>query len=178
MLRKSYIFIACSLFLLSFSKIDFIGIQENDEYEVKAAFIYNFTKFIEWEDESLSNSSTFKIVIYKDSPIEEHLNKLLSSKKVKNKKIEVIQISNLSDIPKAHIVFLPDKTVSKDFKICTQNSNSSLIISEKQGRLNLGASINFLNVSNHIKFEINMNSLKKNKLKASSQLLKLAENVE
>ncbi len=176
---RIYIAFFCVFSIALFENFRFYSSQ-NEEYEVKAAFIYNFTKYIDWEDESMLNSSTFVIAVYKESPLEKELLKLLNAKKVKNKKIEILQIFDPSEIPKAHIVFLPEKTISKDFKRFLQNENlkSSLIISEKQGRLELGSGINFVTISKNIKFEINLNSTKKNKLKVSSQLLKLAEKIK
>jgi hypothetical protein len=154
--------------------------EENDEYEVKSAFVYNFTKYIDWEDPKLYNASNFRIAVYKDSPLEIHLSKLLQNKKIKNKKVEVVKFSLIDEIEKVHIIFVPNKTNTKEFKeiVDHENSKNALIISEKQGRLSLGSGINFLLINNRIKFEVNLNVLKQNNLKTGSQLLKLAEKVE
>lgn len=161
-------------------KSEYIPTQDKDEYEVKAAFIYNFTKYITWEDSKFEKASSFKIGIYKDSPIESYLVKLIENKKVSNKKIEIVKINSLEEIDALQLVFVPSKTITKEFKEISADEDlkSSLIVSEKQGRLNLGAGINFLLVTNRIKFEINLNNIKNNKLKVSSQLLKLAEKIE
>jgi hypothetical protein len=118
--------------------------------------------------------------VYKDSPIEEPLKELLENKKIKNKKVEIVRFTDKDNFEKVHIIFIPSQINTKDFKeiIGIEKIKHSLIISEKNGRLNLGAGINFLLINNRIKFEINLNTLKENKLKTGSQLLKLAEKVE
>jgi len=152
---------------------------DNNEYEVKAAFIYNFTKYIEWETESLNESSTFRISIYKNSQIESFLRDILKNKKINSKKVEIKQVSTFDNLETSHIVFIPQSVSLKDFKQCTGHSmaKNTLIISEKPQFLGSGSCINFLLVNNKIKFEISLSNMKKNKIKASSQLLKLAERI-
>lgn len=163
------------------SAIDLKGneLLENNEYEVKAAFIYNFTKYIEWETESLNESSTFKISIYKNNQLETFLREILKNKKINSKKVEIKQFSTCESLEISHIIFIPENVPLKEFKKCvSQNTTkNALLISEKSQCLSNGSCINFLLINNKIKFEISLSNMKKNKIKASSQLLKLAERI-
>lgn len=152
---------------------------ENDEYEVKAAFIYNFTKYIEWENEGLKDSPVFKIAVFKNTKIEGYLRESLKNKKVGIKKIEIKHFDKIDKIELSHIIFIPEEISSKEFKSCValNSCKNALIVSETSERLVYGSCINFLLINNKIKFEISLANLKKNKLKASSQLLKLAERI-
>jgi hypothetical protein len=116
---KLFTYIVVPIFLVSFIKSTHYATnmsQETDEYAVKAAFVYNFTKYIDWEDEKLYNASHFKIAVYKDSPIEEPLKDLLENKKIKNKKVEIVRFSDKENFEKVHIVFIPSQINTKDFK--------------------------------------------------------------
>jgi hypothetical protein len=168
------------IFALSSSESYNCAKKINDEYEVKSAFLLNFSKFIEWQDQAKISLSTFRIAIYKHSPIEKPLEKLIANKKIDGKTIEILKFSNLDECPNAQIIFLPYITNFTDFKRIAKSEEckNSLIISENIGRLKIGSCINFLVLKNKIKFEINTTNLKENKLKASSHLLKLAEIIE
>jgi hypothetical protein len=166
------------LFLLLGSSFDLIQ-SEVEEYEAKAAFMYNFTKFVEW-DNSLNNTSTFNIGILGDSPIVGPLNELAANKKINNKKINILKYHDASDIKTCHMLFIPENTSPENIKKFLQapSVKNALIISEQKGDLDLGSAINFLIVNNKIKFEVNLNSLNRSNIKASSQLLKLALNIK
>jgi hypothetical protein len=153
---------------------------EVEEYEAKAAFIYNFTKFIEWEDNSMNGTPSFNIGVLGDSPIIKPLKELSASKKINNKRIMIVKYSNVNELKGCHILFVPETTSDNVIKELSQSSalKNTLLITENSGELENGSAINFLVVNNKIRFEINMNTLNKNKIKASSQLLKLAMNIK
>lgn len=168
------------IFGLSSNESIFVGKKVNDEYDVKAAFLVNFCKYIEWQDQEKKDLPKFRIAIYRHSTIEKPLEKLIENRKIDGKDFEIVKFGSLEECPDAQIVFLPFITNSAEFKKISRSKEcrNSLLVSERNGRLNMGAGINFLIISNKIKFEINTNNLKQNKLKASSQLLKLAEKIE
>lgn len=170
------------LFMIVLGSSSFYQAPKTDaeEYAIKAAFIYNFTKFIEWDD---SNEPTsFVIGVIGESPIYKPLQDVANTKQVNNKKIEIMHcVSKNAASCKCQILFVPETIKIKEFQdFLTELSitKNTLIISESKGFLNSGAAINFLMNEDHIKFEVNMSSLNKNNLKASSQLLKLATNIQ
>lgn len=160
----------------------FIQLPKTDaeEYSVKAAFIYNFTKFIEWEESA--EPAPFVIGIIGDSPIYKPLQELAVKKTVNNKKIEIRHcVSKNASLCKCQILFVPETIKNKEFQAFLAELNVTkniLIISESKGFLDNGSAINFLMHEDHIKFEINVGSLNKCNLKASAQLLKLASNIQ
>ncbi len=180
MLKKTrYIFLSLTLMLLS----SFLIKQktEVEEYIAKAAFIYNFTKFVEWEKPENVTGSSFVIGVLGDSPIYQHLLDLAASKTINNKKIEVVRCtSTMASTCRCQILFVPEAITNKDFKefISELSAKNVLIISEKKGFLDQGSAINFLIIERKIKFEINISSLNKSNIKASSQLLKLASTIQ
>jgi hypothetical protein len=170
------------MLLVVFLTSSFFQKQKSDigEYTAKAAFIYNFTKFVEWND-AIETSPSFVIGVLGDSPIYYALQDIAKTKKINNKTIEVVKcISAKPENCKCHILFIPENTDSDIFKeYCKAPSlKNALVISEKQGSLDRGSAINFLIIDNRIRFEISMNTLNKCNLKASSQLLKLAVTVQ
>jgi len=173
--KREYILLSLTLILLSSFLIR--KKTQVDEYIAKAAFIFNFTKFVEWEKPEANTASTFVIGVIGDSPIQQHLLELAANRTINNKKIEVVKCAtNIPSACKCQILFVPETVTSADFQnfISELTTKNVLIISEKKGFLEQGSAINFLVIENRIKFEINIQSLSKSNLKASSQLLKLA----
>lgn len=147
--------------------------SETEEYSVKAVFIYNFTKFIDWT--SYNSGDEFIIGIIDSSPIYSPLNELAKTKTVNDKKIVVKQFNKVEDISFCHILFIPQNTaISLDEILKKAASNGVLIISEKQEYCKKGTAINFVIIDNKLKFEANVAAIKSAGLTASSQLLKLA----
>lgn len=177
--KRRYIFLSLAVILLS----SFLIVQKKhvDEYIAKAAFIFNFTKFVEWERPEANAAPTFVIGVLGDSPIQQHLLDIAANKTINNKRIEVLKCSGkIPSACKCQILFVPEAVTSTDFRnfISELTTKNVLIISERQGFLDQGSAINFLMIDNRIKFEINMQSLNKSNLKASSQLLKLASTIQ
>ena len=146
---------------------------EVEESNLKAAFIYNFTHFIEWE--SPSNTDEFIIGIIENSPIEASLKEIAKAKTINNKKIRIQHFDKIEEIQTCQILFIPkNATISLKKLLNTIDTKNILIISEKDGYAMQGANINFVIVDNKLKFEANPQSMNLAGLKASSQLLKLA----
>lgn len=152
--------------------------KEIEEYNAKALFIYNFTKYIEW-----SNSDEFEnftIAVYRKCDIIEPLKELANSKKIQNKKINISVIKGYDQELNCQVLFLPEfVSIESYINILKKlNRKNSLIISENKKLFQRGTMINFLIVDDKIKFEINMKSIESAGLKISSQLLKLATSVK
>lgn len=177
--KRGYIFLSLTLILLCSFLIK--PKTQVEEYIAKAAFIFNFTKFVEWENSEANKAPTFIIGVIGDSPIHQHLLDLAANKTINGKKIEVVKCTaNMPASCKCQILFVPETITSYDFKhfISELTTKNILIISERQGFLDQGSAINFLIIENRIKFEISVQSLNKSHLKASSQLLKLASTIQ
>jgi hypothetical protein len=169
------LFIAIAM-LLPIQNRAVIAIQgiEEDEITLKALFIYNFTKHIEWP-ESKSSASKFSIVIYGHSAITEKLSTLLKNRKIRDKAVEIIESTNKEILEKASIVFIPQSKIGKVIEL--ENSLEArgiLYVSEEIKMPVKGSCINLTSKNEKMKFELNESSLKKEGLKVSNQLLELS----
>ena len=163
------------LFFISFLVCSFtMPIQEEDEeYNIKAAFIYKFTNYIEWD--SLIPGNEFVIGVVGSSPIKNQLNEIARTKTVNDKKIIIRQFNKSEEIVPCHILFIPQKTtLHLDDILAKAGAKGMLTISEKAGYAAKGTDINFIEVDNKLRFEANPKAINAAGLKASSQLLKLA----
>jgi hypothetical protein len=146
---------------------------EAEELNLKAAFIYNFTRFIEWDDDVFPNE--FVIGVVGNSMIGEPLEEIAQSHKASNKEIKIRRYNSLAEIEKCNILF-----ISKNVKIpladilAKSDLKKTLIVSEKVHYAEQGAGINFVILDKKLKFEVNKKAMTEAGLKVSSQLLKLA----
>jgi hypothetical protein len=146
--------------------------EKAEEYNLKAAFIYNFTKYVEWSAASTSNE--FVIGIIGSSLINDPLVEIVKTETVNDKKIIIRQFSKPEDISFCHILFIPQKTTFPLDEILAKTSKGTLVVSEKNGYASQGTALNFVIVGNKLKFEANVKAINAAGLTASSQLLKLA----
>ncbi len=173
MLRRKVIYL---LLVILFASSGFTQ-REAEESNLKAAYIYNFTRFIEWDDDVFPNE--FKIGVIGNSQINKPLEEIARVHTINNKKIKIQYFKTATEIEKCNILF-----ISKDVKtpltefLMNGALKKTLIISEKDTYGLKGACINFVIVDNKLKFEINTKSIHDAGLKISAQLLKLAIIIE
>jgi len=149
--------------------------QQDMDYtqELKAVFIYNFTKYMNWMDSE--PSSTFDIAVVGDSQIAEPLRLVAQKRRVNQKDIHIKLFKDPDQIDQCHILFIPESKKKQLNRIIDNiQDKNTLVISEIEGALSSGVMINFLIVEDRIKFEINLKSMKKSGFQPSSELLKLA----
>lgn len=171
-MRNFRLFIALLFFMIC--SVSIWGQKDKaSEYNLKAAFIYNFTRYIEWKEESGENE--FIIGIIGTSPINDPLSEIVKTETVDNKKITIKRFSKPADISFCHILFISQNAgAALDDILAKTSGKGMLIVSEQNGYAELGTAINFVIINRKLKFEANVKAINSAGLTASSQLLKLA----
>ncbi len=142
------------------------------EANLKAAFIYNFTKYIDWGP--YDRDGIFVIGVTGDSPIIESLNAIAASSKINNKRVIVKTIDSGVGISDCDIVFISKKSRMSLNYILSKTRPGELTIGEQPGWAEAGTAFNFVVINNRLKFEANLKAISSAGLKVGSQLLKLA----
>ena len=141
------------------------------EYEVKAAFIYNFTKLTQWI-KGTKEKNYITLCIHHDHPFDNHIDKL-SEKKALDKSIKIMKITNNKSIPSCDLLFIGKKNralMDNDNRIFT--SNSILTIGNYEGFVESGGIIGFYQNDDKINFNINIKKAKESDLLIDDRLLK------
>lgn len=151
--------------------------QPRNEYEVKAMFIYNFSRYIQWD--TADENEEFVIAVIGKTRITPFLTDFFREKKVNGKKARIVAVEQVDDLPPCHVLFIGAGMSKSLPELLERTSDQNVLtISETDGYAHNGVSINFIEQNRKIKFEINRNTLQNASLKASSHLLKLAILVE
>jgi hypothetical protein len=142
----------------------------------QSMFIYNFSRLIEWPGSY--KSGVFKIGILGSGDVVDELVDYTRGKRVGAQTIQVNTFQNPSEITKCHILFVVYGKTNKIPEVVSQiGSNSTLLIAEKRGATNDGAAVNFLIVSNSLKFELKPSNATKQGLKLNPKLSEMAMKV-
>jgi hypothetical protein len=150
--------------------------QAPREYEIKAAFIYNFIKFVEWPAQALPDTSpTITIGVLGRGPFGGALESL-NGKTVKGKRLVVRQLTGTREIGSVHVLFVSaSERDSLDQIVSAARGANVLTVGEMAGFARSGGIINLTTQSNKIRFEINPEAAERAGLRISSQLLRLAK---
>jgi hypothetical protein len=146
------------------------------EYEVKAAFLYNFARFVEWPAEAGHDAGApFVIAILGRDPFGPVLDETVAGKTVGGRPIEVRRVPRVDEARDAQIVFVaPSERPNVAAILKALERPGLLTVGDMDGFALQGGAINFTVQARRVRFEINPAAAEQARLKMSSQLLKLA----
>ena len=150
--------------------------QQPSEYELKAAFLFNFAKFVEWPPDAFADSnSPIVIGVLGKNVFGDSLKKIINDRKVNNRSFKFLNLESASQATNCQILFINSAEKNDYAKIIGSLHNASVLtVSEADGFLKAGGMINFLIEGKNIRFQISDEAAKKGRLKVSSKLLSLA----
>jgi hypothetical protein len=148
------------------------------EYQIKAAFLYNFAKFVDWPPEAFrDDGSPFVIGILGVDPFGEALDSL-KDKPVRNRRLVIRRLARVEEAEGCHILYVSSSARQYLRPVFDAlRSSPVLTVSELDGFAQQGGLIGFVTVENKVQFDINHSAADRHRLKISSQLLKLARTV-
>ncbi len=163
---KKYIIISL-LFIVGFGSRIF---SQNEN--VKAVFIYNFTKYISWPKSE--SSGDFTIGVLGNPAMVSSLNALASKKRVGTRKIKILNFNSYNAIQKCHILYIGNAKKSQISNALTKVSLLPVVVvTDSPGLIEKGSGINFVEVGGKQKFEIKKATVEKKGIKVNSALLQL-----
>jgi hypothetical protein len=149
------------------------------EYGVKAAFLYNFAKFIQWPSAPRADEGPFVITILGRDPFGTALEDTLRGKKIDNQRILLRRVSRAEEVGSSRILFISDSERDRLPRILDLiGTNAVLTVGEMSRFAERGGVIRFKVDQDRIRLEINLAAARRSGLRISSQLLKVAQIVD
>jgi hypothetical protein len=147
------------------------------ENDLKAAFLYNFTKFVEWPVDAFSSTNApIRFAVLGDEEFGSRLKLLLNDKKAHGRSFEVQTISTGQEAKSFHIVFVPGPESRRALPVLeATNKRPVLTIGESDQFLEQGGVISLFFDEAQLAFEVNPEPAQKAGLEISSKLLRLAK---
>jgi hypothetical protein len=153
--------------------------QDVGEYEVKAAFLYNFTKFVEWPTESLADTdATVNICVFGEDPYGTALNSI-QGETIRDKKLAIKRLKSLQQVKNCHILFISESEEERLTRILKSLKGLHILtVGDTEGFAQKGVIINFYMEQRKVRFEVNVDAVRRSGLKISSRLLNLSRIVK
>lgn len=144
------------------------------EYQVKAAFLYNFGRFVEWPARARPPAN-LTICVLGDDPFGPVLDGLIEGKSIQGRKLVARRPERVEDAGDCHILFISSSENGRLAQILAAlRGRSVLTVGEAERFAHRGGMINFRLEGSKVRFEINLDATEQEGLTVSSQLLKLA----
>jgi hypothetical protein len=153
--------------------------RESGEDEVKAAFLLNFAKFVEWPSKAFHDSKApFVIGIVGADPFGDALLQIVKGQTAQRRRIEIRHFKLAEDCGDCHLLFLSRSLVAQTDHILKRlEGRPVLTVSEKENFVRQGGVIGFAVVDKSVRFDINAKAAAAADLKVSSKLLAVAREV-
>lgn len=140
------------------------------EAKIRAAFIYNFTKYISWPKDAYSTK--FRIGVLNNEELTAALESMAKVKRVNDAYFEIVRMTDLSDIKSFQMVYINDYTRFPIETIYKKIGYESVLVISDQYP-NDECMINFIEIDNRMKFKLNEDEIKKQNITVSNSLLKI-----
>jgi hypothetical protein len=149
------------------------------EYQVKAAYLYNFGRFIEWPAKVAdAKSNSFTICVLGQDPFGSTLTATLADEAINGKNVVAKRIPGPEDALNCRILFISSSEADRLKQILsTLNDASVLTVSDLPQFSRQGGMVQFTMEGNKVRFEVNLARAEHAGLTLSSELLKVAVNV-
>jgi hypothetical protein len=148
---------------------------QQTEYRIKAAFLFNFSRFVVWPQAALQARNEFSLCTLGETLFEDQLDTLVG-KTVHHRVIAVKRYRQPEDTLDCHLVFIGDQQNLTE-TLWTLRGQPILTVSNIKGFTEKGGIIQFKLIDNKIRFRINPDAAREAGLTVSSKLLSLAIDV-
>ena len=167
--------ISLAVFLL-FS-LGMVQAQNASEYQLKAAYLYNFAKSAEWPEPSLPNGAPLVIgVVAGDDEFIDTLRKTVAGRIIGSHSIAVRRVDRAEGTGSYHLIFFRSSAGRKSTEATMARvaTTNVLLVGEEEGFLQRGGMINLILKSGKIRFEVDRASLERANIRLSQELFSLA----
>ncbi|HEX4051281.1 MAG TPA: YfiR family protein [Steroidobacteraceae bacterium] len=147
------------------------------EYQVKAVFVYNFSRFVAWPASAFASANQpFVIGILGDDPFGSHLDEAVQGEHVDSHPLVVRRFTDVDHIGDCQILFIDRSAAAHlDLILAKLDHHSTLTVTDAQDASLHGVMIQFETLDQRIRLRINADSARAAGLTISAPLLQLAQ---
>jgi len=145
------------------------------EYQVKAAFLYNFVRFVEWPAHNGDPKTPIVIVVFGRDPFGPALDQAVWGKNLNGRTVMVRRTRQMSKVLPCHLVFVSAQERRRAPELVKAvEGHGVLTVGEAEDFLEQGGAVRFTTEDNKVRFVVNLEAVRRSGLKISSRLLSLA----
>jgi len=153
--------------------------QTLDTDDVKAAFLFNFAKFVEWPADAMNGASAITIGVLGSDGVNDALRTMVKDKNIGGRAITVKRTASVDEVAGLHMLFVGQGEKARIADVLKRlESMAILTVSDVDRFCEQGGAIGLVREGNHVRFEVNLDAAERARLKVSSKLLNLARRVQ
>ena len=148
------------------------------EYDLKAVFLFNFAKFVEWPESAFAGErAPLSICVYGQDPFGPTLDAVVQGERVGERSLLVQRPDSLDDLGECHVLFVARSEKGRLGEVMEQvKGEPVLTVSDTDGFLRAGGIINFILEGSKVRVLIDQEAAERSGLEISSKLMRLAVN--
>jgi len=174
-LRRFKVIIAAHLLVLLVATLGSGASVNRTEYQIKAAFLLNFARFIDWPAAPSGGFDPLNFCVLGRDPFGSALEEAMEGQSVHGQPVQVRRIADVSELSSCQAVFLPGSEMYRsDELIKALSDRSVLTVGEAKDFALRGGVINFVMQEGKVRFQINPAAAARAHLKINFRLLQLA----
>lgn len=154
--------------------------QTHPEYQIKAAFLYNFAGFVTWPKTSFSTTEAPLVIgISGTDPFGNYIDALVENEVVRGHPVVVRRISKTEELQHCHIVYVSAQSGDAVRRVLASVKDKPVLtVSDAPDFIRAGGMIQFYTENNRIRLRVNVKAASVANLTISAQLLKVADIAE
>jgi hypothetical protein len=146
------------------------------EYEIKAIWLLNFARYVEWPTNAFASSQSPIVVgISGPNPFGASLEEAFASKTVRGRSLTIKRLGGERDAQGCHMIFFPDSETKRQRELLVKLRESAVLtVGESNDFLADGGIIQFVRKEDTIRFAVNLEPARPARLNLSASLVKVA----
>lgn len=147
------------------------------EYQVKAAFVFSFVKFIEWPSDTFESiNGPIILCVFGYNPLGSALDDIIRGKTINGRAVVPRRINELPDLKSCQLVFVSRVEYKHLSELLNSlEGSSALVVGESDGFAKRGGGIEFFLEDNKLRFAVNVDAIQRARIAVDSKLLSLAK---
>jgi hypothetical protein len=147
------------------------------EFQVKAAFLFHFAQFVEWPADAFARGDSPLVigVVGRGDPFNGALERAVRDKKVADHPIVIAHYDSAAAMGPCHVLFVCDDQADSLDAILQKAGGGTLTVGDLDSFTERSGLVRFFPEDNKVRFEINLEVLRRSRLRISAKLLKLAK---
>lgn len=152
---------------------------QNGEYLLKSAFLYNFTKFVEWPDSAFATGSTpLMVCVLGNDPFGSSLD-AIAGKTIKNRVLGIKRLPSVDGIKDCQLLYVSPNQLTHTAELVRALQKAPVLtVCDVDDCAEAGIMLNMRMVENRVQLDLNLDAVQRTPLKVSSQLMKLTRIVK
>jgi hypothetical protein len=153
--------------------------QTTNENDVKAAFLYNFTKFIEWPPPPAPAADPFRLCVLADAEFTRAVDSTIADESVDGRRLLRVAPQSVDEVRGCAILYVGRGYLDRGERLLAAARDLPVLtVGEGSQFVEHGGAIGFVLENNRVRFDVSSRAVQRSGLKVSSKLLRVARSVQ